>query len=166
MNVRHGIVFLQVVLLIGCSGSQTTKEEPIERGLVDRSVLDRPEHQAFRTMYDTVHVQNDVIDLISKVDEGVDVTVFFGTWCPDSRREVPRFLRIVDRAGMAGDRIKLYALDRTKKSSDGLTEQYHIERVPTFIFLKNGEEIGRITESARTTLEGDMLNILAAAQKR
>ena len=99
--------------------------------------------------------------MIRSVQEGVDVTIFFGGWCGDSKREVPRFLRLADQSGFPKSRIKLYALDRTKKSDDGLTEKFGIERIPTFIFLKDGKEMGRITESPKTTLEGDVLTILA-----
>ena len=67
--------------------------------------------------------------------------MFLGAWCSDSRREVPRFLKIADLAGMDATRIKLYGLDRTKKSSDGLTDRYGIERVPTFIFLRGDKEV-------------------------
>lgn len=166
MKVLIAALAVVPLLLVGCAGGQGVRQEPMERGWVDRSVLDKPEYHVFRETYDTVKIQNDVVDLLSKVDQGVDVTVFFGTWCSDSKREVPRFFRIVDKAGFPADRIKLYALDRTKKSGDGLTEKFHIERIPTFIFQKQGEEIGRITESATTTLEGDMLNICAGAQSR
>jgi len=36
----------------------------------------------------------------------------------------------------------------------------NIESVPTFIFLKNKVESGRIIETPHTSLEQDMLNIL------
>jgi hypothetical protein len=58
--------------------------------------------------------------------------------------------------------VTLYGVDRKKKSPGGTEAQYHIERVPTFIFLKHGEEIGRIVENPQASLEGDMLSILAA----
>ena len=39
-------------------------------------------------------------------------------------------------------RLHSYALDRKKTSPDGLEQSYGIERVPTFIFLRGGKEIG------------------------
>jgi hypothetical protein len=41
----------------------------------------------------------------------------------------------------------------------------NIERVPTFIFLKNKVEAGRIIETPVTSLEQDMLNILTGMNK-
>ncbi len=132
-------------------------------GWVGRAVLQKPENRDFRTRYDTVRVDSTYLPLIQQSTAGTDVIIFFGLWCPDSKREVPHFLKIADEAGMRDSTIRLYSLDRSKKSPDGLTEKYAIERVPTFIFFRGGKEIGRITESPRTTLEGDILAILAAS---
>ncbi len=153
-------------VLGGCSSNVAMKGEYIETGWVDRNVLDKPEHHQFKAQYDTVALDNDVAGLIQNVNAGVDFLVVFGTWCPDSRREVPHFLKIADHCGIASSRIRLYGLDRTKKSADGLSEQYHITLVPTFIFLKNGNEVGRITERPKGTLEADMMSILADAQSK
>ncbi|MEK7671115.1 MAG: thioredoxin family protein, partial [Bacteroidota bacterium] len=92
--------------------------------------------------------------------------VVLGTWCSDSKREVPRFLKIVDLSLIPPAQIQFYGVDRTKKSSDGVTDRYKIERVATFIFLKRGEEVGRIVESPKNSLEEDMLAILADAQSK
>ena len=94
----------------------------------------------------------------------METIVLLGTWCGDSRREVPRFLRIADMAGIPADRITLVGVDRAKKSGDGMSDRYPVEKVPTFIFLKGGVEIGRIVETPAGTLEGDMLTILARSQ--
>jgi thiol-disulfide isomerase/thioredoxin len=161
---RWEVVFV-VCLLAGCAGTVGTKTEVIEAGWLQRSILDKPEFHQFKARYDTVALEEDLVGLICSVNSGVDFLVFFGTWCGDSRRELPHFLRIADQCGIESSRIRLYGLDRSKKSNDGLSDQYHIEKVPTFIFLKDGEEVGRITEMPKATLEADMLSILAATQK-
>lgn len=153
-------------LLSGCAGTVGTKSEVIEVGWLDRSVLDKPEHHQFKARYDTMTLEQDLVGLIRNVNSGVDFLVFYGTWCGDSRREVPHFLKIADQCGIESSRIRFYGLDRSKKSSDGLTDQYQIEKVPTFIFLKNGNEVGRITEKPQATLEADMLAILASSQQK
>jgi thiol-disulfide isomerase/thioredoxin len=147
--------------LAGCAGSVPGGGEPADRGWVSRDILETPPYAPFHAGYDTARIAQEFVPMIRSVQEGVDVTIFFGGWCGDSKREVPRFLRLADQSDFPKSRITLYALDRTKKSDDGLTEKFGIERIPTFIFLKDGKEIGRITESPKTTLEGDVLTILA-----
>ncbi len=51
-------------------------------------------------------------------------------------------------------------LDREKKSGRNIEVGKNVHHVPTFIFLKNGTEIGRIVESPIESLEEDMFNIL------
>jgi len=138
--------------------------EVIERGWLVRQVFDSPELQVFRSGYDSSHVDPAFMSMIHDANPGVGILVFLGTWCPDSKREVPRFLKIADSSGISPDSIRFYGLDRTKKSTDGMTDRYDITRVPTFIFLKGGEEIGRITEAPTATLEGDILTIFAGAR--
>jgi hypothetical protein len=165
MKRQVWMVTLVVFALGGCANTVGTKSEAIESGWLQRSVFDKPDLHQFKAQYDTVALQQDLVELLGKVNSGVDFLVFLGTWCGDSRREVPHFLKIADTCGIGMSRIRLYGLDRSKKSADGLTDQYHIERVPTFIFLKNGNEMGRITEKPNGSLEADMLSILAAAQR-
>lgn len=160
--MKHSVLLLIAVVVIAGCGSQ--REAQVERGWIDRSVLMKPEHHQFKERFDTVQVEQQFVPMIKSVEDSVSTLVFLGTWCPDSRREVPRFLRVADDAGIPQERIRLYAIDRTKKSDDGLTEKYRIERIPTFIFLKHGEEIGRITEAPEKSVEQDMLMILAKSK--
>jgi len=94
-----------------------------------------------------------------------DVTVLLivATWCPDSRREVPRFFAIMDGAGISERQLTMVGVDRTKKDAEGLTEKWGITRVPTFVFLRNGQELGRVVERvpAGATLEGEIARVLA-----
>ena len=92
--------------------------------------------------------------------DNVTVTLVMGTWCPDSRREVPRFLRIMDILDFPADKITYIGVDLDKQSPVGGYEELDIQRVPTFIFYVNNSEVGRIIEVPTSSLEEDMVNIL------
>ena len=167
MKKLFAIVFVAVIGW-GCSGSKTATNtslpEKMELGWMQRSDFMKPAYPSFPGNYDTVHISDNFVEMIKILHARVDIVVVMGTWCGDSKREVPRFLKIADLASISPSQIKFYGVDRTKKSPDGITEKYHIERVPTFIFLKNEQELGRIVESPVHSLEEDMLSILADAQ--
>ena len=90
--------------------------------------------------------------------------VFFGTWCGDSRREVPRLLKLFDAMGLPDGSVELVALDRTdealKQSPGGEERGREIYRVPTLIIERDGEEISRLVEHPVLSLERDLLAIL------
>jgi hypothetical protein len=155
------IAVLSICLMLSdCSSTVAGKLEPVERGWVDRQVLEQPWHYPFRQRYDTVQVKTPIVDLLKTMADSIDVYVFFGTWCSDSRREVPRFLKVADGAHLRSEQLHLYALDRTKKSSDGVSDAFAITMVPTFVVKKHDRELGRIVESPTLSVEEDILNIL------
>jgi thiol-disulfide isomerase/thioredoxin len=96
-------------------------------------------------------------------ERGKDVRVLaiVATWCPDSRREVPRFFKIYDQAGLGMGTVTMVAVDRSKKDAEGLTVKHDILRVPTFVFFRGDKEVGRVVERASTTLENDIAMIVA-----
>lgn len=153
-------------MVAGCAAGIPQAAEPADRGWVTQEIFDQPSYAPFKTGRDTATIAPEYVDMIRSLNTKVEVLVFFGGWCSDSKREVPRFLKLADLAGIPQDRIRLYALDRTKKSDDGMTDRWHIERVPTFIFLAQDAEIGRITESPQTSMEADVLTILVGAAQR
>jgi thiol-disulfide isomerase/thioredoxin len=96
------------------------------------------------------------------------ILIFMGTWCGDSKREVPRFIKILESVDYPMKNLKIVAVDKRKdfykKSPQGEERGLNIRRVPTFIFYKNGREINRIIETPVTTLEEDILKIISQEQ--
>jgi hypothetical protein len=92
--------------------------------------------------------------------EGLTITIVLGTWCPDSRREVPRFMKIVDLWGFPLEKIRMIGVDINKIAPLGEFSLLDIQRVPTFIFYEKNIEVGRIIEVPVTSLEQDMVKIL------
>jgi thiol-disulfide isomerase/thioredoxin len=85
------------------------------------------------------------------------------TWCPDSKRELPRFFAIMDGVGMDEAMLTMVGVDRTKIDTEGLTAKWSVTRVPTFVLLRNGQEVGRVVEKTPVgaTLEGEIARLLA-----
>jgi thiol-disulfide isomerase/thioredoxin len=111
--------------------------------------------------YDEYQPGQDAInDLRAFNKDDISIKIVMGTWCPDSRREVPRFMKILDTWQFPSDRVIYIGVDNEKLSPVGEYEGLDIHRVPTFIIYKNNIEAGRIIENPVTSLEQDMVNIL------
>ena len=81
------------------------------------------------------------------------VLVFFGTWCHDSKREVPRLLKLLETAGLSEEKLMLIGLDYRKREPEGRAALFDVQYTPTAIFLRQGVEVGRIVERPNTTLQ-------------
>jgi thiol-disulfide isomerase/thioredoxin len=120
----------------------------------------------FKTMYDSQYPayapDSTTISKLKPLLSGLKLTIVLGTWCGDSKLQVPHFLKVLDQTGFSEKDITLICVDGHKKTENGMTDSMNILRVPTFIVTKEGKEIGRIVESPKETLEKDLLAIVAA----
>jgi thioredoxin 1 len=114
-------------------------------------------HPSFEENFD----RYEVLESAEEIPADTSVLIFFGTWCHDSRREVPRMLKILEVVGLPEDNIKMVALDFSKTDPGGLAVANGVEFTPTFIFFRQQEEIGRIIEKPATTLEEAMVELLS-----
>lgn len=118
----------------------------------------------FQKNYDAYDPDAAIINQIKNELSSYTIELFMGTWCGDSKREVPRFYKVLEAAEFPMERLTAIAVDREKRtykqSPGGEHEGKNIHRVPTFIFYKNGVEVNRITEKPVTSLEADMAGIL------
>lgn len=115
----------------------------------------------FDQKYEAYTTDAATITEIKKELKGIKIKGFMGTWCGDSKRETPRFYKILEQANFNLNNLELVTVNRSKKTPDNLQEGLNILRVPTFIFYKNGKEIGRYVEYARESLEKDILKIVS-----
>lgn len=124
--------------------------------------LSPPFDSWFNSNYDNYTPGTAEIEKIKANLKDIDmVRIYMGTWCPDSRREVPHFFKILEAADYDLDNVQMVAVDRSKIAPDGSQELYNVFRVPTFIFYRNGKEIGRYVEHSRESIEKDIAKIVS-----
>jgi thiol-disulfide isomerase/thioredoxin len=114
----------------------------------------------FDSRYEEFETNKDIISKLKPILKDFTIIGFMGTWCGDSRREVPKFYKILDETGFNQNNFKLICVDRSKTTPDHKEKGLNIIRVPTFIFYKEGKEIGRFVEYPRETIEEDILKIV------
>ena len=119
----------------------------------------------FASEYQSYEVDDSTLSGIKTSIDSLEILVFMGTWCSDSRQEVPRFYKILESLEFDENRLQVVALDnhpdRRKQSPQHEEVGWDIEYVPTFIFLDGGKEIGRIVETPEISLEKDLSRIAA-----
>jgi len=174
MNVlKKPISILLFIVITAFAGkAQQTNQTKIDAkgnemlvGQFDKSALtNKPYASWFSKQYQSYETDKKIIKSIKNELRTYKIIVFLGTWCGDSKRQVPRFYRILEKAKFPMNQLTVIALDyegdQYKKSPEGEEQGLNIIKVPTFIFLKDGKEINRIVESPIETLEKDIAAII------
>jgi len=114
----------------------------------------------FESQYD---IYDPAESYTSKLEEKLDdyeITVVMASWCIDSKKEVPRFYKVLDESGYNIKRVKVIAVNRKKQAVVVDISDMNIERVPTFIVYKDDKEVGRIIETPKKTIEQDLWKIV------
>lgn len=93
--------------------------------------------------------------------QGKAVTILFGTWCHDSKREVPRLLKLLDQSKVELESLTLFAVDRDKTDPDGFAERLDLQYTPTIIVSEGGREVARIIERPEKGLAQDFQSQLS-----
>lgn len=77
-------------------------------------------------------------------DETASISLWCRDNCPDCRRELPDFAAAVEAAEFPEERLHVHAVD---DDNDGeRTDEYGVERIPTIVVERDGEELARFIE--------------------
>ncbi|TLU64765.1 thioredoxin family protein [Thalassotalea litorea] len=156
--------YLKYGLLVAClftlTACQSTSSDDIEQtyGAMEGSVL-LADYPQFTLSYENYDVTEQETAALQPYAEAIKVKVFFGTWCHDSQREVPRFLKLAEL--LPELEYQLISLDYQKSDPDGMAEKYQVKFTPTFVVFKDGQEIGRVIERPQVSLGEDIANLAA-----
>lgn len=115
---------------------------------------------AYRAGYSSYSPDTSALHLLIPGMNFITIKLIMGTWCSDSKEQVPRFYKILDLLKFDYNNLALICVDRTKAAPGIDLTPLNISLVPTFIFYRNSKEIGRIVETPTLSLEKDMLRII------
>ena len=153
--------------LVGCSiGSLAKKKtpyiykKPYHYGILNKNILMNHEgYPWFLNQYDKYQPS---IEKLSQINfSKIKIKIFMGTWCHDSKREIPRLIKILDNLIVDQSNVEIIGLTKEKKGYFNDYNRYNITNTPTIIFYNNKKEVGRIIEKPEESLESNMVSILA-----
>lgn len=136
------------------------KESPVLVGTTNREAV-----EAFSPDWVEAEVTSQPeaagVQALGAVEPGAEVEIFLGTWCGDSRREIPRLWKALDQLGSTPFGLHYVAVDRGKKEPSGPIAEGGVLYLPTLIVKRNGHEVGRIVETAPHGVEADLADLLS-----
>jgi len=169
MKTRHFTLGLCALILLSSAcasvavretGKPAEKESPVLIGAATREAI-----ESFSPEWVEAEVNSQPepagVQALAAVEPGAEVEVFLGTWCGDSRRELPRLWKALDQMGVAPFALRYVAVDRAKKEPAGPVAENGIRFLPTFIVRRDGREVGRIVETSPNGVEADLAALLS-----
>jgi hypothetical protein len=145
-------IFSLLLILFFCS--QIAALERITRD----SVLNAGD--VWKENYVGYQVDESLMDTLkSKIGDDLKIVVYLGLWCKDSVNNVPKFIKIIDLLENEKIAIDYFNVERAdKRDGKYFVTELKVERVPTFIFYRNGKETGRIIEHPVKSMAEDFLD--------
>jgi hypothetical protein len=120
----------------------------------------------WRFAMDSSQPDSGVIARLKHCQAETTITVALGTWCPDSKKHVPRLLKALELAANSRFHIKLIGIGRKLHEPRDIIKHFKLIHVPTMVVEQAGVEIGRIVEHPTTTsMEEDLAAILIGFSK-
>ncbi len=151
---KHLLIFVIAFLFLFISSEaqvellgELTKEEILEK---------LPDWQAVVASYTP---KPEVIEKLKSINREIQIEVFLGTWCPDSKAHVSAYFKIMELVENPLLRTTYIGLPQEKQARQEFIEGKNIVRIPTFIVTMNNQEKGRIIETPVKSVEEDLLDI-------
>lgn len=147
---------LGVAIMLGPGMLMQHGAEKIDRD----KILDHD--REWQVVYDEYRVDFSYLDTLkAKVGDDLVINVYLGLWCKDSKENVPKFIKVLDIVRPESITVNYYTVER--KANAGVkyfVEEFKVERVPTFIFYRRDQELGRIVEHPRKDMLEEILDIV------
>ena len=137
---------------------------PMLLGIHTKEDLQQPPFQEwFNKNYSDYTVDAVAAGQLKSLLKNKHFEIFMGTWCGDSKREVPRMLKLLEYAGVKSSQIKMIMVDNHdssyKQSPTHEEKNKNIHRVPDLLVYEGEKELSRIIESPVVSLERDLVSI-------
>jgi tetratricopeptide (TPR) repeat protein len=168
-NITTFIVTLILTIQINAQSinQEITPEgqSPYLLGKIDKNGLEGENYASWFTKnYKNYQPNSGITNAIAAELKNYRITLFMGTWCGDSKAEVPKLYKVLEASNFPMDQLTVVAVSRQadmhKQSPQHEEKGLNIHRVPTVIFYKNGKEVNRIVEHPIKTFEEDIEDII------
>ncbi|APG60200.1 TlpA family protein disulfide reductase [Christiangramia salexigens] len=172
------LIILLAVITLSCANTKDSSndisepkpkpraEKPIQKDILlgefqKEELLQAPFSDWFKPRYEKYTPDTDAMKTIAENIGDYEIKLLMGTWCGDSKREVPKLLKLLDKSNYDYSDLEMIAVDYDKKTPSSIEVELDVHHVPTIIFIKNGEEVNRFVEySQGESIEEDIAKIV------
>lgn len=148
----------EVVFYLGSNRLKILPKNP----LVGAATLDEilSHSPVYRRGIELYEPEDDALARLRSIESPVDIEVFFGTWCSHCKILVPKFIKVMRMVDNQNLKISWMGVPKSFGSYPP-AQSNGVRGIPTFIFYRDGKELGRIPgDPGEDTIEKAMADIL------
>jgi hypothetical protein len=114
----------------------------------------------WRAVVESYSPNLEIVSRLQAVNEEIQIELFLGTWCPDSKQHVSAYIKVMDMVQNPLLKTIYIGIPRDKDGRAKYVQGKDIQKIPTFIVTIRGQEAGRIIETPQTSVEEDLWRIV------
>jgi hypothetical protein len=118
----------------------------------------------FYTGVNKYQPNDNMVNYLKANRDKFNVVALIGTWNEQSRQLLPKLYKVMIMAGAPEQQVLIFGAD--EKLDTGAPQDYKLKRLPTFIVMREGKELGRITGEVSESVESDLARILLKANQK
>jgi len=155
-HLRLTFLFLSLSLFSCANIAETAKGGDMNfSGEITQQAL-FTEYPKFAQVFDKYQPDSSEVDNFKRLAD-FDLIVFFGVWCHDSQREVPRLLKLIHDSGVQLNSLTLVAIDQQKTVPEPYQANYPVQFTPTFFVAKDNQVLAKMVEKPKQSITQDLL---------
>ena len=120
----------------------------------------------FEIYIDRYQPDSSAVEYLSAAEDSVQLIVFIGSWCRESKKYIPGLMKTLQLAGSDLISAEYIGVDQKKNLPQKFLKKFEIEYIPTIVVLKGNKEFGRIEEKPRQLIETDLVQILRSGNEK
>jgi len=148
----------RVLFYVGNNRLKISPKEPLQGPATREQILSHS--PIYRKGLEAYQPDPKALERLRSVTKPIEIEVVFGTWCPHCKVMVPRFMKSIEEADNGNIHVSYLGVPQNFSSFEPAKVK-NIQGVPTFIFYRDGKELGRIPgEPTEGTIEQAMVKII------
>ena len=154
MNKTFPLAVIISVCSILCLSSEKELTGPLSKDDILQNI---PEWQELVASYIP---DSGIMEKIKAIHKEIRVEIFLGTWCPDCKKHVSAYFKIMEMADNPHISTSYVGIPREREARKEFIQGKNIVRIPAFIIYFQNQEIGRIIETPAKSVEEDLIDII------
>ncbi|RAJ03933.1 hypothetical protein LX64_02810 [Chitinophaga skermanii] len=141
-------------------------QSPVKGKIEMKTLTNDANHAWFYAGINKYQPNDKAVDYLKSNNTKYKIVAITGTTDDNSKKLLPAFYKTMILSSWPDDNIELYAADDKLQTGDNKGQSFKAKKLPTFVVLKEGKEVGRVAGDINESIEKDLAVIIFNSNKK